>query len=102
MRAWQISWQKRGASSKVSRWDLAALTRAIRAADRGWSIPYDLPSAPRVVEPNERMGIEFSERMRGHITTTAPEGPAGPSAINPSPESICEFTLTIISDDLEA
>jgi cholesterol oxidase len=80
---------------------LAERTLAIMTANRGWTIGYDLPSAPPVAQPDARVGIEFSERMRGYLMTAISGELPVPFATS-SPDSSCEFTLTIISDDLEA
>ncbi|MGH7325547.1 MAG: GMC family oxidoreductase N-terminal domain-containing protein [Candidatus Rokuibacteriota bacterium] len=57
---------------------------ALLAADRGWRIDYMLPSAPRGVTPPQRLGLRFTETMRGQLA-----------------DKPCEFTLTITSDDLD-
>ena len=58
---------------------------ALLAADREWKIDYKLPSAPAVVAPPPRPGLQFTETMRGQLVGKS-----------------CEFTLTITSDDLDA
>src|SRR5947199_3592829 len=39
------------------------------AADRGWTIDYDLPSTPPPAPPPTPAGAEFTERMAGFVST---------------------------------
>lgn len=81
---------------------LAERTLAMMAHDRGWTLTYQLPSSPTRVRPSARIGIEFTERMQGHLMTAGPSSFGDPARALPGADSMCEFTLTIISDDLEA
>jgi len=49
---------------------LAERCCALMAADRGWVIPYALPSKPSAPPPPRPLGVEFTERMAGYISTT--------------------------------
>lgn len=57
---------------------------ALLALDHGWSIDYTLPSTPGGLMPTVRPGLEFTETMRGTLASQP-----------------CEFTVTIVSDDLD-
>ncbi len=59
------------------------------ASDYGWTINYNLPSAPKAEAKALNPGIEFTETMRGHLQIPA------------KGDSSFEFTLTIISDNLD-
>lgn len=78
------------------------------AQDRGWTIDYQLPSAPpaaRVAQADApvKPGIKFTETMKGYFSTQVKDGnyelaeQKGKQAA-----SAMEFTLTIASDDVEA
>lgn len=69
---------------------LAERACALLAEERGWTIPYDLPSRPRRAPEPLTPGLRFTETMRGEFTARG--APA------PTPMS---FTLTIVSGDLE-
>lgn len=88
---------------------LAERCCALLTQDRGWAIDYTLPSVPPKPAPPRALGIQFSETMKGHISTgisaeistqitddyqaAADRGKADGSSFT--------FTLTIISDDLD-
>ena len=63
---------------------------ALIARDRGWTIDYSLPSAPRA-ETERRLGIRFTETMAGTV-----------SPIAGGAYSEFRFILTIVSEDLSA
>ena len=43
---------------------------ALMAQDRGWTLPYDLPSRPpQPPRPAARTGVRFTETMRGFFST---------------------------------
>ena len=64
---------------------------ALAAQDRGWSIGFNLPSQPKKAAPAvAAVGIQFTERMAGEWKTADAK------------TSPLEFTLTIISEDLDA
>ena len=71
------------------------------ARERGWKIDYTLPSAPRVAAADERIGIEFTETMRGHFATGETEDFEQGAKRGSETNSGFEFTLTIVSEDLE-
>ncbi len=84
--------------------------RAMRmlADDRGWTIDYTLPSAPKKTVKPDTTGIRFTETMSGYFST---EDKARPStdlaayeaayARGKDKGSPAQFTLTIASDDLD-
>ncbi|HXU79985.1 MAG TPA: alpha/beta fold hydrolase [Polyangia bacterium] len=43
---------------------------ALLARDRKWTIDYELPSRPKAPPPPALLGIEFSEKMAGHMSKT--------------------------------
>ncbi|WP_297809428.1 GMC family oxidoreductase N-terminal domain-containing protein [uncultured Methylophaga sp.] len=88
---------------------ISALTErccALMARDNGWVIDYSLPSAPNRPHPPQTMGLRFTETMRGHFAKLSDNQDdlqsfyqaelAGQADDNPM-----EFTLTIVSDDLQ-
>jgi cholesterol oxidase len=81
---------------------ISALTErccALLAADRGWTIDYALPSRPSPPPPPPTPGVEFTETMRGHVSTTVTDDYRAATA---APDrSRFEFTLTIVADDVE-
>lgn len=81
---------------------LAERSCAIMAEERGWEIRYGLERRARARAAGARkIGIRFTERMRGHFAPGAEitfEDGARAGAEAGSP---LEFTLTIVSSDLE-
>ena len=83
---------------------LAERTAALIAEERGRPSNYELPSAPRTAITARRVGIEFTETMRGFVALgndvavdyreAAAAGEAGGSPL--------AFTATITTDDLDA
>ncbi len=81
---------------------LAERTAALIAEERGATTNYDLPSAPRTAITARRVGIEFTETMRGFVAlgndvvadyrAAAKTGEAEGSPL--------DFTATITTDDL--
>lgn len=81
---------------------LAERNVALIARDRGWTVPYDLPSRPPAgADSGERkVGVQFTETMRGFFSLgdtdfedAARQGRERGSRL--------EFTVTVSSDDLE-
>jgi cholesterol oxidase len=73
------------------------------AAERGWRIDYTLPSRPPASAEKPRLGINFTETMRGYFSTAVrnedydrayKEGQRSNSPF--------AFTLSVIADDLDA
>ena len=72
----------------------------LAAEERGWTIDYTLPSKPRGVPVESKVGIRFTETMRGFFSTSVKDDYARAEAAGKSAQSSMEFTLTIASDDL--
>ena len=78
----------------------------LMAEDRGWTIDYTLPSARTNAPEPAKLGIEFTETMKGFYSADAESGEdlstylaaaeKGKAQNNP-----IEFTLTVASDDLD-
>jgi cholesterol oxidase len=85
---------------------ISALTErccALLARDRGWQFGYDLPSRPRPGDERPiRPGIQFTERMRGFFSTRATDDYEAAEKQGRKDKSPFEFTLTIVSDDLDS
>ena len=82
---------------------LAERTAALIAEERGVSVNYALPSAPRSVITARRVGIEFTETMRGHVglgLAVSADYHAAAKA-GELERSTLDFTATISSDDLD-
>ncbi|PYM67431.1 MAG: choline dehydrogenase [Candidatus Rokuibacteriota bacterium] len=80
---------------------LAERTVALLAEERGWSIDYTLPSAASVVPEALRVGLRFTETMRGHLSTRVTDDFTAAAARGEADGSPLEFTLTVISRDLD-
>lgn len=80
---------------------LAERNIAIVARERGWTIDYD-SRAPALEEAAaERLGIRFTERMSGWLSTEVTDDYEAAAARAKEDGSPFEFTLTIVSDDLD-
>ena len=81
---------------------LAERTAALIAEERGATIAYDLPSRPRTAAEARKVGIEFTETMRGFVAT-GPDANADFDVAAKAAKaagSMLDFTATITSDDL--
>jgi cholesterol oxidase len=79
---------------------LAERTAALIARDRGWEIAYDAPSKPRPTSTERRVGVEFTEAMRGAFAPGAEAAFEDGLTANGDLERRLEFVATIASDDL--
>ena len=85
---------------------LAERTCALLAADRGWTIDYTLPSAPRrraevdAAGPGP-VGIEFTERMAGHFSTQVLDDFLRAEQDGRATNSPFEVILTIVAEDVD-
>ena len=73
--------------------------------ERGWHIDYTLPSAPSRAHPVRKLGIRFTETMKGYFSTQAQSGEEletyrVAAQMGKAANSAAEFTLTIASHDL--
>ncbi|MBW4688165.1 MAG: GMC family oxidoreductase N-terminal domain-containing protein [Komarekiella atlantica HA4396-MV6] len=76
---------------------------ALIAKDRGWTINYNLssvPTSPNVNTP-AKLGIQFTETMRGYISTKVKDDYQRAAQQGQKDASPLQFTLTVIADDLE-
>ena len=80
---------------------LAERTCRMLAEERGWEIKYELPSAPASSPKPEKVGIQFTETMRGYFSTQVERDYQEAADLGKESGSSLDFTLTIISDDLE-
>ncbi len=82
---------------------LAERCCALIAKDRGWTINYNLPSAPISPSVNTpaKVGIQFTETMRGYFSTQVKDDYQRAVQQGKKDGSPLQFTLTVISDDLE-
>jgi cholesterol oxidase len=71
------------------------------AKDRGWTINYDLPSVPATSTAPAKLGIQFTETMRGYFSSQVKDDYQRAAQQGKKDGSPLEFTLTVISDDLE-
>lgn len=81
---------------------LAERTCALLTTDRGWTIDYSLPSRP--VPGSTRaalLGLQFTETMRGHLSKAVAHDFLAAEKDGQATGSRMEFTLTIMSDDLQ-
>lgn len=82
---------------------VAERNAAFIAEERGAQVSYDLPSRPRAVAIARKVGIEFTETMRGFVATgELADGDFQAAAkAGEAANSKLEFTATITSDDLD-
>lgn len=85
---------------------LAERNALLAAQDRGWSIDYSLPSKVPPAVPLPELGLQFTETMRGFFSTSVVAGNSLEDyqiawKQGKAEDSPCEFTLTVLSEDLE-
>ncbi len=81
---------------------LAERSCELMAADRGWTIDYALPSTPPPPAPPTPVGIEFTERMSGFVSTKVGDDyEKGAKAAEAAGEAL-DFVLTIHASDMES
>jgi cholesterol oxidase len=74
---------------------------ALLAEDRHWTFDYTLPSGPPAEPPGIRVGVEFTERMSGFVSTSVKEDyGAGERAARQADQPL-SFTLTIHATDVD-
>lgn len=81
---------------------LAERNMALLAEDRGWSISYDLPSRPPPPPEPQKPGIQFTETMTGWFSRREKNDYQLAAELGEDNNSPFKFTLTVISDDVEA
>lgn len=80
---------------------LAERNCALLAADKNWSIDYSLPSTPPPEPPPAAIGIEFTERMAGFVSTTVADDYQRAAEVAEDAGEALDFILTIHSSDVE-
>ena len=80
---------------------LAERTCALLAKDRGWRIDYDLLGARSVSTRTQSLGVQFTETMRGYVSIASISDYLVAVQKGREENSVCEFTVTIRSDDVE-
>lgn len=80
---------------------LAERCCVLLAQDRGWQINFALPSHPPAPPEPLQLGVQFTETMKGYFSTTVTEDFEVAAEQGKRNDSKFEFTLTIISDDLD-
>ena len=80
---------------------------ALMAEDYGWTIDYALPSKPKEAPESQTIGIQFTETMKGYFSSKHRVGDEleiyeEAAAAGKEDDSSIAFTLTIISNDLNA
>ena len=80
---------------------MAERNAAIIAEERGRRVSYDLPSRPAATISARRIGLQFTETMRGHFALGAEKDFAGAAEQGKRERSTLEFTLTVTTDDLD-
>lgn len=78
---------------------------ALMARDKGWTLDYALPSRPSHIPEPEKIGIEFTEKMQGYISSEVKKGESVSAyqegdQVGEVANSSFDFILTISSDDL--
>lgn len=82
---------------------LAERSCALIAAERGWTINYDLPSTPPAEEPiAENAGVVFTETMGGFLSTNEMNDYQKGFDRGKEEDSPCRFVLTIRTEDVNA
>lgn len=71
------------------------------AKDYSWNIDYSLPSQAKKQQDSAKIGIQFTETMRGYFKPGIVNNYQSGFEAGKQGNSPIEFTLTVISDDLE-
>jgi len=81
---------------------IAERTCELIARDKQWTIDYALPSRPPPNPPKRKIGIRFTETMRGHFSREIKDDYRRAEMRGKKDNSPFKFTLTIISNDLNS
>ena len=79
---------------------LAERTAALIAEEKGRTISYTLPSRPASPPRERKVGIQFTEAMRGFFSQDPDLDFAEGARMGEATDSPLEFTVTVVSDDL--
>lgn len=74
---------------------------AIIAEERGRKVTYDLPSSPRASIETRKIGLQFTETMRGFFAADPSLDHAAAAKAGQQSGGAMEFTATVTSDDLD-
>ena len=84
---------------------LAERNAYLLAADRDWTIDESRPESPAKLDgswsPDDKLTLQFTERMTGHCSTSILSGYRDAEEDGRAKGQECSFLLTIRSDDLE-
>lgn len=80
---------------------LAERTCHLIAQDRGWDLEYALPSSPASADKPVTVGIQFTETMQGFYSKGENDTYQQAYERGELDDSRFEFTLTVISDDVD-
>ncbi len=80
---------------------VAERSMALAAQDRGWTIDYTLPSAPKKVQAPLHVGMQFTETMSGFFAMGETADFAQGASRGQAENSPLQFTVTVMSDNLE-
>ena len=80
---------------------LAERNCALLAEDYEWNINYDLPSRTPEEPESLKLGIQFTETMRGYFSTEVTDHYEHAQERGRHDESEFEFTVTVVSDDMD-
>lgn len=81
---------------------VAERSAQLLAEDRGWKIDYTPTSVSAAPDGKTRVGVQFTETMRGFLSTRVLDDYAAAATAGEQDGSPFAFTLTIRSDDLDA
>lgn len=73
---------------------------AILIKENNWNLTYDLPSKRIKPVEEKKMGVMFTETMKGYFSTNESEDFTKGESLGKEQQSTFEFTLTVKSDDL--
>lgn len=81
---------------------MAERAMALAAQDRGWTIDYTLPSAPKTARVPVLVGMQFTETMSGFFSLKETTDFSRGAAQGEADSSPLKFTVTVTTDDLNA
>ncbi|HEX2052411.1 MAG TPA: GMC family oxidoreductase [Actinomycetota bacterium] len=74
---------------------------ALLAKERGWEIDYSFPPVPAVPDAPQKVGIQFTESMKGYFAKVDDGNYEAGLKKGTETNSPFEFVLTVISDDVD-
>lgn len=80
---------------------IAERNMAQLAKEHGWMFSYDLPSSPPDTTEPQKPGIQFTEKMTGWFSKREKDDYQKAAKLGEDHNSMFQFTLTVISDDVE-